>query len=196
MAPTTVCVFCGSRDGANPAYLAAATALGSAVAGRGWGLVFGGGRVGLMGAVADAALAAGGQVTGVIPDALWRREVGHTGLSELLVVGSMHERKQAMADRADAFIALPGGFGTFEEFFEVLTWAQLGFHAKPCILLDVEGFWDPLAMMVDRATEEGFIPRANRDLMLTAPSVEDALDLVAGHRRRGIPVPAMPPEDR
>ncbi len=196
MAPTTVCVFCGSRDGANPAYLAAATALGSAVAGRGWGLVFGGGRVGLMGAVADAALAAGGQVTGVIPDALWRREVGHTGLSELLVVGSMHERKQAMADRADAFIALPGGFGTFEEFFEVLTWAQLGFHAKPCILLDVEGFWDPLAMMVDRATEEGFIPRANRDLMLTAPSVEDALDLVAGHRRRDIPVPAMPPEDR
>jgi uncharacterized protein (TIGR00730 family) len=196
MAPTTVCVFCGSRDGANPAYLAAATALGSAVAGRGWGLVFGGGRVGLMGAVADAALAAGGQVTGVIPDALWRREVGHTGLSELLVVGSMHERKQEMADRADAFIALPGGFGTFEEFFEVLTWAQLGFHAKPCILLDVEGFWDPLAMMVDRATEEGFIPRANRDLMLTAPSVEDALDLVAGHRRRDIPVPAMPPEDR
>jgi uncharacterized protein (TIGR00730 family) len=195
---TSVCVFCGSRDGAKQAYLDMATALGTAIAERGWNVVFGGGRVGLMGAVANAALAAGGTVTGVIPDSLWQLEVGHTGLSDLLIVGSMHERKQAMADRADAFIALPGGFGTFEEFCEVVTWAQLGFHAKPCVLLDVAGFWDPFVAMIDLATREGFIPPANRDLVRVAGTVHQALDIAAtgiATAAAGLE-PSMSPEER
>ncbi|MGI9254482.1 MAG: TIGR00730 family Rossman fold protein [Thermomicrobiales bacterium] len=196
MSKRTVCVFCGSRDGVNPNYREMATALGAEIARRGWGLVFGGGRVGLMGAVADAALAGGAPVTGVIPEALWQREVGHLDLTELLVVGSMHERKQAMADRADGFIALPGGFGTFEEFFEVLTWAQLGFHRKPCVLLDVAGYWRPLEMMADLATAEGFVPAGNRDLMHLAASSRDALDLVERLQPLSVESALLPPEER
>jgi uncharacterized protein (TIGR00730 family) len=189
----SVCVFCGSRDGENPAYREAARELGAGIASRGLRLVFGGGRVGLMGVVADAALAAGGEVIGIIPDSLYQREVAHVALTELLIVGSMHERKAAMADRSDAFIALPGGFGTFEEFFEVLTWAQLGFHRKPCLLLDVEGYWSPLAAMVDRAVEDGFIPREQRSLMLEAAGPAAALDALADWRPEGVwPLPLEP----
>ncbi|MFM9107529.1 MAG: TIGR00730 family Rossman fold protein [Chloroflexota bacterium] len=195
MSSVSVCVFCGSRDGRDPAYLRAAAALGEAIARRGWTLVFGGGRVGLMGAAADAALAAGGTVTGIIPEALWEREVGHAGLSELLIVRTMHERKQAMADRADAFIALPGGFGTFEELFEVVTWAQLGFHRKPCIVLDVAGFWQPMLAMADWAAGEGFISGAHRGLLQRAETIDEALDL-AVRGEAGAGAPPLPPDRR
>ena len=138
-----VCVFCGSNVGRDPAYRRLTESLGRTLARRGVGLVFGGGRVGLMGALADAALAAGGEVIGVLPKALMEREIGHRGLTELRIVGSMHERKALMADLADGFVALPGGIGTLEELFEVWTWAQLGLHAKPCGLLDTDGFFAP-----------------------------------------------------
>ena len=146
---------------------------------RGIGLVYGGGNVGLMGALADAALAAGGQVIGVIPEALLAKEVGHRGLPDLRVVKSMHERKALMAELSDGFIALPGGFGTFEEFFEVLTWSQLSFHAKPCALLNVAGFFTPLLQMVDHAVAEGFIRPAHRELVLVDDSVEGLLERMA-----------------
>ncbi len=152
-----VCVFCGASSGVRPAYAAAARGFGGAVASRGLGLVYGGGRVGLMGAVADGALAAGGEVTGVIPQALVERELAHGGLTELHVVGSLHERKALMADLADAFVALPGGFGTLDELLEQLTWSQLGLHAKPIGLLDVEEFWRPLIALARHATDEGFV---------------------------------------
>jgi uncharacterized protein (TIGR00730 family) len=160
-----VAVFTGSSFGNSPHYTEAAGALGSALARRGVGLVYGGGNVGLMGVVADAALAAGGEVIGVIPQALADLEVAHTGLSRLEVVGTMHERKAAMAEQADAFVALPGGAGTLEELFEVWTWQHLGYHAKPVLLYDVDGFWQPLLDMVSGMVEAGFIkPRYQRTL--------------------------------
>ena len=160
-----VCVFCGSSPGARPAYAAAARAFGAAVAAEGLGLVYGGANVGLMKVVADAALAGGAEVIGIIPDALVARELGHPGLTALHVVPSMHARKALMADHADAFVALPGGFGTFEEFFEVVTWTQLGLHAKPCGLLNVDGFYDPLLAFVDHATAERFIRPETRAIV-------------------------------
>jgi uncharacterized protein (TIGR00730 family) len=156
-----VCVFCGASSGRLPAYAAAARALGAAVAARGLGLVYGGGRVGLMGAVADAALAAGGEVLGVIPQELVDRELGHGGVTKLHVVGSLHERKALMAELSDGFVALPGGFGTLDELLEQLTWSQLGLHAKPIGLLDVEGYWGPLIALARHATDEGFVREAD-----------------------------------
>ena len=161
-----ICVFCGSSRGHKAEYLTAAQALGQELSRRGMGLVYGGGNIGLMGALADAALAAGGHVTGVIPEALLAKEVGHRGLPDLRVVKSMHERKALMAELSDGFIALPGGFGTFEEFFEVLTWSQLGFHAKPCGVLNIAGFFDPLLELLNHSVREGFVRPAHRELVL------------------------------
>ena len=160
-----LCVFCGSSRGARAEYAAAAHALAAAMLARKIDLVFGGGHVGLMGVIADAVLAGGGHVTGVIPHALIAREIAHHGLPDLRVVSSMHERKALMASLSDAFVALPGGFGTFEELFEVLTWTQLDVHRKRCGLLNAQGFYDPLIALVDRAVDEGFIKPENRDLV-------------------------------
>lgn len=154
---TSVCVYCGSRPGARPPYTEAATALGRHLGESGLTLVYGGAKVGLMGALADGALAAGGRVIGVMPRALIEREVAHAGIGELRTVESMHARKLAMADAADAFIALPGGLGTLEELFEVLTWRQLGWHDKPCGLLDVDGFYDPLLACLHHMVAEQFV---------------------------------------
>lgn len=161
-----ICVFCGSSPGLRPEYGAAARALGRVMVERGVGLVYGGGRVGLMGIVADTVMAEGGAAIGVIPEALLRREVGHHGLTELRVVGSMHERKQLMADLADGFIAMPGGYGTFEEFCEVITWSQLGIHPKPCGLLNVLGYYDALLAMFDHGVNECFIRTHHRAMVL------------------------------
>lgn len=168
-----VCVFCGSREGSRPAYAEAARRTGREIARRGLGLVYGGGRVGLMGTVANAALEEGGEVVGVITEALISKEIAHAGLTKLHVVGSMHERKMLMADLSDGFVTLPGGYGTLEEFFEVLSWAQLSIHEKPCGLLDVNGFWDPLSTLFDHAVTEGFVNPNHRSLALTEgdPSV-------------------------
>ena len=170
------CVFCGSSRGNNSAHFAAAQNLGRELAQRGIGLVYGGGHVGLMGALADAALAAGGHVIGVIPESLLAKEVGHRGLPDLRVVKTMHERKALMAELSDGFIALPGGFGTFEEFFEVLTWSQLGLHAKPCGVLNVAGFFTPLLQLIDHAVAEGFTRPAHRELVLGDDSLERLLE--------------------
>ena len=155
--PFSVCVYCGSRPGTKPGYAALAQALGTAIGQRGWQLVYGGGRAGLMGVVANAALAAGGRVVGVIPESLMTLEVGHAGLSELHVVKTMHERKQMMAERSDAFVAMPGGIGTFEELFEVWTWRHLGYHHSPMGLLDAEGYWAPMVAFLAHAVAEGFM---------------------------------------
>lgn len=171
-----ICVFCGSSVGARAAYREAATAMGRTLARRGLGLVYGGGGVGLMAAAADAALAAGGEVVGVIPRALELRELAHPGLSQLVVVGSMHERKAKMASLADGFVALPGGMGTLEELAEILTWAQLGLHAKPCGLLDVDGYYDPLIAFFDRAVAEGFLRPEHRRLLVVGSDPEALLD--------------------
>ncbi len=164
---STVCVFAGSSPGRRPEYADAARHLGRHLAGAGVALVYGGARGGLMGAVADAALAAGGAVTGVIPRHLVDHEVAHLGLTELKLVGSMHERKALMAELADGFVSLPGGFGTLEETFETLTWTQLGLHTKPTGLLDVAGYFDPLNAFLDRAVEEGFLRPGHRAQVLT-----------------------------
>jgi len=156
-----ICVFAGSSPGGRPGYRTAAEALGRTLATRGVGLVYGGARVGLMGTLADAVLAGGGQVIGVIPEALVAKEVAHNGLTELRVVFSMHERKAAMADLSDGFIAIPGGWGTLEELFEVLTWGQLGLHQKPCGLLNVENYFDGLLSFTDHMVNEGFVRREN-----------------------------------
>lgn len=171
-----VCVYCGSREGRNPAYGEAAEALGRTLAERGLGLVYGGGDVGLMGVVADAALAAGGEVHGVIPEALSEREVAHRGLTSLDVVPSMHERKRRMADLADGFVALPGGFGTLEELLEMLTWAQLGFHRDPCGLLNVEGYFDGLVSFFDHQVGAGFVSEAHRGMLVVADDPEALLE--------------------
>lgn len=171
-----VCVFAGSSSGRRAAYEAAARELGRALAGRGVGLVYGGASVGLMGILAETVLTHGGQVTGVIPSALVAREVAHTGLSDLRVVGSMHERKAVMADLADAFVALPGGLGTLEETFEVLTWAQLGLHGKAIGLLNVEGYFDGLLAFLDHAVAEGFLGRQSRSMITVMGSPDALLD--------------------
>lgn len=179
-----VCVFCGSSPGKRPEYVAAAREVGRVLAGEGIAVVFGGGRIGMMGAVADGALDAGGQVIGVIPDGLMLREVAHEGLTEMLVVASMHERKQKMADLADAFVMLPGGFGTFEEFCEVVTWAQLGIHAKPCLAVNTNGYYDPLVAMFDHALAEGFVRAEIRGIVGV---VDTPADLVPALRRHPMP---------
>jgi uncharacterized protein (TIGR00730 family) len=178
----SVCVFCGSNAGAEPSYVEAARAVGSGLAQRGIRVVYGGGRVGMMGAVADAARAAGGEVVGVIPHSLFEREIGHTGLDDLRVVGSMHERKALMVELADAFIALPGGIGTLEEFFEVYTWAQLGIHAKPLGLLDVAGYYQPLATMLDHAVTQRFLRRETRAMLAIAGDLDRLLAAFDGWR--------------
>jgi len=174
-----ICVFCGSSVGARPAYTAAARELGRTLAEKGVGIVFGGGKVGLMGVLADAALVSGGEVIGVIPEALVAREIGHSGLTKLHVVRCMHERKTLMADLAEAFIALPGGYGTFEEFFEAVTWTQLGIHNKPCGLLNVDGYYDALLAQLQRAVADGFILEKNRGLIFDAPHVGALLQKLA-----------------
>lgn len=171
-----LCVFCGSSPGARPSYKAAAEELGRYLASEQIGLVYGGGNVGLMGILADAALAAGGEVIGVIPRHLMALEVGHNGLSQMHVVDSMHERKALMADLSDAFLAMPGGFGTFEEFCEVLTWSQLGLHQKPCGLLNIDNYYTPMLQMFDHAVEERFIRSENRRLVLAAETVPEVIE--------------------
>ena len=171
----SICVYCGSNFGERASYLEAAQSLGVEMAERGITLVYGGGDVGLMGAVADSVIAADGKVVGVMPQALVDKEIAHTGLSDLRVVKSMHERKSLMADLADAFIALPGGLGTLEEFCEVATWTQLGFHKKACGLLNIDGFYNGLLSFLNHATEEKFIRSEHRSIVLTG---EDPADLI------------------
>ena len=177
-----ICVFCGSSPGASPAYAAAAAQLGTTLAKRGLGLVYGGASVGLMGVLADAALEAGGSVVGVIPAGLAHKEIAHEGLTALRIVGSMHERKAVMAELSDGFVALPGGMGTLEEFFEILTWAQLGLHAKPCGLLNVGGYFTPLLAFLDRAVEERFVKPVHRALIHVDDTPERLLDAFARWR--------------
>ncbi|MEP6686823.1 MAG: TIGR00730 family Rossman fold protein [Gemmatimonadales bacterium] len=177
-----VCVFCGSSAGRDPAYRDLTEALARTLAGQGIGIVYGGGRVGLMGALADAALGAGGEVIGVMPQALIDREIGHRGLTDLRVVGSMHERKALMAELADGFVALPGGVGTLEELFEVWTWAQLGLHTKPCGVLDADGFYAPLVSFLDHLVETGFVRPAHRAMLVAARSPEELLAAFAAYR--------------
>lgn len=181
----SLCVFCGSSPGIDPVHGDAARALGAALAGAGIELVYGGGRVGLMGMVADSAMAAGGKVSGVIPKALADLEVAHHGLDELHIVGSMHERKAMMADRSDGFIALSGGIGTFEELFEIWTWAQLGDHRKPVALLNVAGFYDKLSGFLDDVVTAGFLREAHRSMLLVD---DDPARLVARMRDYAPPV--------
>jgi uncharacterized protein (TIGR00730 family) len=173
-----ICVFCGSSTGFRAIYREAAHSLGRALHKRRIGLVYGGGNVGLMGIVADAVMESGGNVIGVIPEALVKRELAHRTVTELIVVHSMHERKAQMAELSDAFIALPGGYGTFEEFCEIITWAQLGMHLKPCAILNVEGYYDPLLALFDRGVDEGFIYPANRRLVIQETDPGRLLDLM------------------
>ncbi len=173
-----ICVFCGSNVGGRPEYADAARRFGELLAGRGLGLVYGGGNVGLMGVVADAALGACGEVIGVIPEALKARELAHAGLTALHVVASMHERKARMADLADGFAALPGGYGTLDELFEILTWAQLGIHARPVGLLNTAGFFDPLLAALDVMVRERFVKPKHRERLRVADTPEQLLDLL------------------
>ena len=173
-----IAVFCASAAGAKPAYLETARELGRAIAERNYGLVYGGATVGLMGALADAALAAGGNVVGVIPDVIIDREIAHRGLTELHVVQTMHERKALMASRADAFIALPGGYGTLDEFIEIVTWAQLRIHAKPCVMVNVLDYFDPLLAFFDQAVEQGMLKPVNRGLIKVARDASEALEII------------------
>jgi hypothetical protein len=182
-----VCVFCGSSAGARPEYAEAARALAREVVRRGLGLVYGGGSVGLMSILADAALAEGGEVIGVIPRGLASKELLHTGLTELRVVESMHERKATMAELADAFVALPGGLGTLEETLEVLTWSQLGIRRKPVALLNVRGYWDALLRLLTHAADEGFVRREYLGLLLTAEGPGELLDQLARWQAPGLP---------
>jgi uncharacterized protein (TIGR00730 family) len=176
----SVCVYCGSKHGARPVYTAAAKALGAAIGARGWQLVYGGGKVGLMGEVADATLAAGGRVIGVIPETLEKLEVGHTGLHELHVVPTMHVRKQMMAERADVFIALPGGIGTLEELYEVWTWRQLAYHDKPIGLLNVDGYYDALLAFMQHTVSEGFLGERQQQMLQVNTDPERLLMTLAG----------------
>ena len=176
-----VCVFCGSNPGNHPDYAKAARALGQAIARRGATLVYGGAEVGLMGITANAALAAGGEVIGVIPQALMDKEIGHTGLTRLETVGSMHERKARMAELSEGFVNLPGGTGTLEEMFEVWTWGQLGFHAKPIGVLNVRGFYDPLMAFLDHQRDEGFVKPGLRGTLLCEPEPDPLLDAMEAY---------------
>ncbi|MDJ0933162.1 TIGR00730 family Rossman fold protein [Breoghania sp.] len=178
---TAICVYCGSNPGNRPDYLAAAEALGGLIARRGLRLVYGGAEIGLMGRVANAALAAGGEVVGIMPKALADREIAHKSLSELHVVPSMHERKKMMADLSDGFIALPGGIGTLEELFEVWTWAQLGHHEKPCGLLNVADYYSGLTAFLDRQITEGFVRAEHRAMLAVAADPSELLDAFAAY---------------
>jgi uncharacterized protein (TIGR00730 family) len=175
-------VFCGSSTGKRPVYRAAAEQLGTLLVERGIELVYGGGNIGLVGVLADTVLAAGGRAIGVIPESLMSKEVGHTGLTELRIVNSMHERKALMSDLSDGFIALPGGFGTFEEFCEVVTWSQLGLQSKPCGLLNVENYYAPLLELFDHAVREGFLREENRRLVLDDKDPALLLEKIAAFR--------------
>jgi uncharacterized protein (TIGR00730 family) len=181
-----LCVFCGSSEGRDPAYRQAARALGETLAANGIGLVYGGAAVGLMGALADAALGAGGEVSGVMPRALVEKEIAHNRLSDLRVVGSMHERKALMAELSDGFVALPGGIGTFEELFEMWTWAQLGHHGKPCALLNVRGFYNGLIAFLDQVAERGFMKGAHRAMLIVG---QEPMELI--ERLRAYEPPAV-----
>jgi uncharacterized protein (TIGR00730 family) len=180
----SICVYCGSRLGASPEYVAAARELGRSIAARGWRLVYGGGNVGLMGATADAALGAGGEVIGVIPERLVGLEVGHRGLSQLHVVPTMHDRKRMMAEQADAFVALPGGIGTLEELFEVWTWRHLGYHDQPIGLLNVAGFYDPLLQFMRNTQDAGFVDASQQSMLSVARDPAALLDQLASEMRR------------
>lgn len=177
----SLCVYCGSRTGNDPRFTATASELGRLMATAGIRLVYGGGSVGLMGAVADAALAHGGEVIGVIPRGLFTTEIGHPGLTELVEVGSMHERKARMAAEADAFVALPGGLGTLEELAEIATWSQLGIHAKPVGLLDVDGYWDHLLAFLDGAVESGFVRPRHRRIIVRIGDVADVVPVLSAN---------------
>jgi uncharacterized protein (TIGR00730 family) len=177
-----ICVFCGSSFGSRPEYRQAAAHVGALLALKGVGLVYGGSNVGLMSVVADTVLAAGGDVIGVIPEALVAKEVAHRGLADLRVVGSMHERKALMAELSSAFLALPGGFGTLEEFIEAVTWSQLGLHRKPCGLLNLCGFYDSLLALLDHAVEERFLRPENRALVLAETDAETLIDKLLSHQ--------------
>jgi uncharacterized protein (TIGR00730 family) len=180
----SVCLFCGSNKGVRPEYVAAAATFGRTLAEQGITLVYGAGNVGLMGVAADAALAAGGKVVGVIPEFLKAKEVAHLGLTELHVTQTMHQRKAMMAELADGFVALPGGFGTFDELFEILTWAQLSVHDKPVGLLDVAGFYQPLLALTRHAVAEGFVPASNMELFSHSPDVGQLLDAMRAYQPR------------
>jgi hypothetical protein len=186
----SICVYCGSRFGSSPAFLAAAQALGREIGQRGWRMVYGGGNVGLMGATADAAMAAGAEAVGVIPERLVNREVGHRGLTELHVVQTMHERKKLMAELADVFIALPGGIGTFEELFEVWTWRHLGYHDQPIGLLNVEGFYDPLLAFMAHTQQAGFVDQHQQSMLAVHADPVALLNQLATEATR-----ATQPED-
>jgi uncharacterized protein (TIGR00730 family) len=186
---TRICVFAGSAFGSRPEYRRAAEHLGRVMAARRLELVYGGAHIGLMGVLADAVLAGGGCVTGVIPEALVAKEIAHTRLDELRIVGSMHERKATMAELSDAFLALPGGWGTFDELFEILTWSQLGLHSKPVGILNIHGYFDPLLTLIAHSIDEGFVRRESAALLRTADAVEPLLDAInraslVGHDRR------------
>lgn len=191
--PFSVCVYCGSRPGSQAVYADSAKRLGTELGRRGWRLVYGGGHVGLMGIVADAALAAGAPVLGVIPQRLQAREVGHRGLTELVVVDNMHQRKQRMAEEADAFIALPGGLGTFEELFEVWTWHHLGYHSKPIGLLNVAGFYQPLLDFMAAAHNQGFVDASQQQALTVDEAPARLLDRIAA--RAGLAGQASDTED-
>ena len=180
---TNVCVFCGSSPGSNPAFAPAAAAMGAGLAARGIGLVYGGGSVGLMGVVADAVMEAGGRATGVITEALAGHEIAHGALSELHVVTTMHERKALMSELSDAFVMLPGGFGTYEEFMESVTWAQLGIHDKRCGILNVDGFYDELLSFLGHAVEQGFIQPGQAEALVVSHDVDELLDAIVGSSR-------------
>lgn len=176
-----ICVFCGSSMGASPKYLAEAKSLGQQMAGFGWSLVYGGTSIGLMGATADAVLSGGAEVIGVLPQALQDREIAHRGLTKLHLVGSMHERKALMASLSDAFIALPGGYGTLDEFFEIVTWAQLKVHSKPCVLINTDGYYNFLLRFLDHAVREQFVRPANLGLVQVAQDSAEALKWIDHH---------------
>lgn len=175
-----VTVYCGSANGNDPAFLDEARSLGTAIAAAKLGMVYGGARVGLMGAVADAALAGGAKVIGVLPEVLVGREIAHAGLTRLELVTTMHERKARMNALADAFLVLPGGYGTIEEVLEAVTWAQLGLHTKPCILINTAGYWDELLRFLDSAVKAGFLKQKNRDLLRVAANAEEAVRIATG----------------
>jgi len=178
----SICVYCGSNPGNKPAFIEASRDFARLLAGKGMRLVYGGASIGLMGAVADAALEAGGEVVGIIPQALVDREVAHHGLTELIITDSMHQRKARMAELADAFVALPGGVGTLEEIFEIWTWSQLGLHAKPCGLLNVDGYYKTLIRFLDETSENGFVSETHREMLMAAERGEDLLDAFARYK--------------